>query len=223
MQSMGYPSVSAMKRSLPGAEDDELWFLEDTLEYPLFVGAGVAPDPPSSDEEENLDDFLMMVESMDADESLKPGICAENLNESSNPQQKCPLTPIRRYAEQRPKTPPTTKPSFNELPPIISPDIYMEEKDSNMSSPVDEAFLPPRGHHSFPHISRHPQLYVPNHYERTLLNKLASSMRRSHSSRQEILRQRHLFANHPSMYEIERLEHRHRRVWSFIASQQGYP
>jgi hypothetical protein len=223
VQAMSYPSVSAMKRSLHSV-DAELWFPEDALEYPDF-GA----DSATSGVEENLDDLLIMVESVDADdgeESLKPGIGVENFCESSSFQQheKCPLTPINHFSG-RPKTPPTTKPSFNELPPIISPDLYME-RDSATSSPLNEAFQPPRGHHHFQHMTatrQHHRRGPPNAYERSLLDKLAHSMRRSHASRREIIRRRHFFGHHPSLYEIERLENSHRRIWSFVASQQGFP
>jgi hypothetical protein len=224
MQSMSYPYVSALKRSLSGATDAELWFPEDALEYPSF--GCVVHDSAAA---ENLDDLLMMVESVDADdaeESLKPGIGVGNFNEIPYFQQHedCPLTPVQPYLE-RPTTPPTTKPSFNELPPIISPDLYME-RDSETSFALNEAFQPPMRHHvpSLPTRRQQNQGVPSACEERSLLDNLAHSMRRSQASRREILQGSDTFDRHPSMYEIERLEHCHHRMWSFIAlQQQCYP
>ncbi len=209
------------KRLLSRDEDADLWFPDASMEYPF---GGEAPQIAIS-EPENLENLLMMVDSMDADESLKPGIyAAESFNDSQDLQEqgKIPLTPIHRYTE-RPSTPPTIKPSFNELPPIISPDLCLEIH-SKYSSLIDEAFQPPK--RPCPKVARGrkiPRLpsprRVPTPHEQSLLNKLVQSMSRSHASRREILRRRHFFGNHPSLYEFERLDDSQRQIWSFIASQ----
>jgi hypothetical protein len=114
------------------------------MEYP-FEGSEIKSAATMADQE-NLENLLMMADSMDADDSLKPGICAESSFDDSQhlqEQGKIPLTPVTRYSPERPKTPPTVTLSFKELPPIISPDLGLNF-ESDTSSLVEEAFQPPK-------------------------------------------------------------------------------
>jgi len=222
------PASKISKRAM--AEYDELWFSE---EFPFGTESG----PPAVSQQEFSEELLMMVDSIDAEdteESLKLGICVESLNECQRFRQieKCPQTPPS-YPIGRPKTPPTTKPSFHELPPIISPEYF--DRDSTTGFPIDDAFEPPPHHfakvayrqyqprhHSYPQHRHNPSLAL-DPYERSCIDKMAHCMRRSHASRREILRRRQFFGNHPALYEFERLEGSHRKVWMFISSQQQLP
>lgn len=202
--------------------DHDLWFphANDDEEG----GGGHDDDPfgtelaPAavSHQDEHADDILMMVESVDAEETLKLGVYAENFNELQQhllSMQECSLKNYNFW--DPPLTPPTTKPSFNHLPSIVSPDIHLD-LDLTIASPtIDDAFQPPR------QTPRNRQQHVSlTSYEKALLDNLAESMRRSQASRAEILRQRAAFGNHYSIRDMEQFEMSRRNVWSFIKAQQ---
>ena len=215
-----------------------MWFPDSSMEYPFGGGEAIKAAATMPDQE-NLEDLLMMADSMDADDSLKPGICAEtsfcDSQDDQQEQEKVPLTPpVRRYS-QRPKTPPTVTLSFKELPPIISPDLGLNF-ESDTSSLVEETFQPPKrpiikvsrkrkvppptsSRLDHPGVAASYRVHPTSSHEQSLLNKLIQSMSRSHASRREILRRRHMFGNHPALYEFERLDDSQRRIWTFMASQ----
>jgi hypothetical protein len=244
----------------PPSIDDDLWFPESAMDYPLEK----IQNSTHLAHNEDFGYFLSSVQSVDHDDDVELpalGISAEGLSGILTllSSEALELTPRPTYLG--PPTPPTIKPTFTELPPIISPsDIYLDTECES----IDDAFQPPStDESSLPSKSTraiHRTLSSPAKrsrrstrgtncsspvvncsstttmaYERRMsqeytaprnvlrntnggmqVDRLVECMRKSHSSRRELLRCRSLFGNHPSLNVLERLDDSQRRFWTFM-------
>jgi hypothetical protein len=216
--------------------DDDLWFPESAMDYPLEK----IPSSTSLSADDGFGDFLSSVDSVDEHDFPQLVISAEGLNGILNllSGEGIQLTPKPSYVG-RPKTPPTTTPTFNELPPIISPsDIYLDS-DCESLAPVDEAFQPPPAKKQAPaetnvtdppHVNsiakkkgrRKDLPRAVNPFDARHIDRLIECMQKSHASRREILRCRLFFGNHPALEEMERLDDCQRRIWAFMVKGRKY-
>lgn len=141
--------------SLP--RHDEIWDYAMNMEDPFSS----LPAPPTADD--NIDDFLMIVDGMDEDPSAMGLLDNHPLSNSASSDLQLPDD--SRY----PMTPPTFKNSYlGDLPPMVSPDL--PESSSKHAISEDE---------------------LREQYNCTL-QKLADSMRRSEATRFELLRQQQM-------------------------------
>eukprot|EP00934_Nitzschia_sp_Nitz4_P005152 Nitzschia sp. Nitz4//scaffold5_size260463//47960//48601//NITZ4_000951-RA/size260463-processed-gene-0.115-mRNA-1//-1//CDS//3329555247//5142//frame0 len=200
----------------PMESDDGLWFPECDPFASELAPAAVSED------EDNFNDLLKMVDSMDAEDSLKPGVYAENLSDFGNQQHLLSLQrsePLHSMYWEPPVTPPTTKPSFNKLPSIVSPEnLQLDLEGETSSIAVDEDFAPPRLSYRGRPIAPQPRKWEgPSaYYEKALLDSLAESMRRSEASRALIDRQRGEYRSQP----CRRVDFSRKTIMKFIRAQR---
>ena len=232
------PQNGFMSSTITSIGYDEMWLDESSIED--HFESEIAP-PPAVSQKGSFDELLNVADSLDMEESPRPGVY---FNDVGNPEtlREQHAAMLSWYKLEAPETPASTKPTFNELPSIISPESNLN-RDPLSPSPIDQAFLPPREDLHFPNtppngLHQDPCMDLPgfrqrpshyfhyssvssSHFDQTQLKKLAESMRRSQMSRQAILvRLRGYYGNHPSVHRFQKMEHAQRQVWAMVTSQQ---
>jgi len=204
----------------------------------------------TSSVDDEYEGFLSSVDSIDdGDGELPPlGISGEGFDgvlPLSSEDSDVVLTPRPTYGGL-PQTPPTTKPIYNILPPIISPSELgiADDSEDTLSPPsptIDDVFRPPSAAKrkltmgttstGIPNIQTDPEMKKNASKKRKIctgnaphnpihgddnFERLIECMRHSHSSRSDILRCRSFFEGHPSFREMERLVDSRRRIWDYF-------
>lgn len=223
--------------------EDDLWFPESTMDYPLER----IKIHPSLSVDEDMKSFLSLVDSMDEAEIPNLGISLDGLaggvSNLLTAGKDIILFSSKLNGVEQPKTPTTTKPVFTELPPIISsPDTYLNSDDDSLEL-IDEAFQPPgeaRKKKAKKASKKKSKRKAKKKVTKNVLKKanvsppsprrpsqqpkpfdaLLRCMQRSHSSRREILRRQSAFGNHPALIELERFDESQRRLVDFLTVGQ---